>query len=126
MNKKKLPGFVEKILENSKPPKEYEKVYYKPKKWKSVLGFIFSLIFLISLIYVFGLNVNIYFIILFIGVAVICAYYAINLFTKSGFLLPKFVEKKEEKAEEEIKDEVYYDDTSMFLEDDESDADDNT
>lgn len=126
MKKNKMPGFIKKILENSKPPKEYERVYYKPQKWKSLIGFVFSLIFLGALLFVFSFNVNIYFIILFIGVVVVCAYYGINLFTKSGFLLPKFVLKKEDKNVEEIKDEVYYDDTEMFLDDEESDINDNT
>lgn len=126
MKKKKLPRFVVKILENSKPPKEYEKVYYKPKKWKTILGFVLSIIFFIALLYVFKFNVNIYFVLIFLGIVLIGTYYGINLFTKRGFLLPKFVLKKGEKIEEDI-DEVYYDDTDMFLEDDGDDLDnDNT
>lgn len=127
MKKKKIPVFLQKILDNSKAPKEYERVYYKPEKWKNVLGFIFSLIFLITLVYVFRFNINIYFIIIFIGVLMVSTYYGINLFTKRGFLLPKYVEKKEEEKEEQTEDEVYYDDSAMFLEDEEEDLDnDNT
>lgn len=122
MEKKKIPTFVEKILKNSKDPLEYERVYYKPKMSKNILGFVLSVIFLIALIYVFRFNVNIYFILLFIGVLMIGTYYGINLFTKRGFLLPKFVPKKDENHEE-VEDEVYYDDTDMFLEDEENNND---
>ena len=62
---------------------------------------------------------------MFIGVLMIGTYYGINLFTKRGFLLPKFVPKKEEVQEEQEVEEVYYDDTDMFLED-EDDNNDNT
>ena len=93
MKNKKIVSLVDAILKNSKDPKEYEKVYYKPKKGKNIIGFIFSLLFLIILIKIYGFKINTYYILLFLGDLIILIYYGLNLFTKNGFLLPKFVEK---------------------------------
>lgn len=68
----------------------YKRVYQKPSKIKSIIGFIFSLIFLIILIRLFVFKI-LYFVIL-IGDLAVCSYYGINLFTKKGIGLPKTIE----------------------------------
>lgn len=80
----------------------YKRVYQRPSKLKSVLGFIFSLIFFIILIRFFVFKV-LYFVILLFDLAIL-AFYSINLFTEKGIGLPKTIEVLEENKEEATKD----------------------
>lgn len=77
----------------------YKRIYQRPTKFKSIVGFIFCLIILIVLIILFVPKV-IYFV-LVLGDLIILAFYGINVFTKKGIGLPKTVlVKQEEKVED--------------------------
>lgn len=90
--------------------------YYKPSKAKSLFGFIFCTIFMLILIRIFSFNVIFMFI--FLGDLVCLVYFALNLFTKKGFLVKQkyyvpedyLIQEDESNNEEktnEIEDELY-------------------
>ena len=72
----------------------YQKIYKKPSKIKSIIGFISSLALLLILIRFFVFKL-IYFMML-IPVILVFIYYAVNLFTKKGIGMPTFVQYKED------------------------------
>lgn len=78
--------------------KDYQKVYRKPSKGKSISLFIVCIIFLILLILFMGFSFNMVNIVLYGGDLVLIIYYGINAFTKKGFVLPKY-----EKIKKKIK-----------------------
>lgn len=67
----------------------YKKIYVKPKKSKCIVGFGFSCILLVILLFMFVFDL-LYFVI-FIGVLLNALYYGINLFTEKGIGMPKRV-----------------------------------
>ena len=79
--------FLEKYDEYSSKKNVDIETYYRPSKGKSIFGFIFCLIMFIILIRFFHVSI-VYFVIL-IGVLIILIYYALNLFTKKGFIIKK-------------------------------------
>lgn len=76
----------------------YKKVYQRPSKFKSLMGFIFSLFVLIILLSMFVFKLL--YLILVIGVILTSLYYGINLFTKKGIGLPKSIPVEDEDREE--------------------------
>ncbi len=90
--------------ERANVKQEYEKVYQRPSKFKSIVGFSFSFIIFILLLFMFVFD-WLYFFLLLFDVA-ICIFYGINLFTEKGIGLPKYVmvEKKEIQYKEEMDD----------------------
>ena len=97
---KKIENFI-KMLENDNSPK-YRKVYYRPNKVKSVIGFICSLLFMLILIFLIGFQLNSIFIIMFIIDFLLLVYYSINLFTAKGLLIPKYIEDNIEENKYQI------------------------
>lgn len=89
-------GVVDKFLDSydnyntKKNSTQLITVYVRPTKFKSIVGFLFSLIMFVLLLTMFSFNL-IYFLMLFgsLGVAV---YYGINLFTPNGIGIPKTIE----------------------------------
>lgn len=69
-----------------------KKVYYRPQKGKAIFGFAFSLLFMFILLFVMGFRWNLLYLLLFLVDFSVLYYYGVNLFTKRGFLLPKYVE----------------------------------
>lgn len=68
---------------------EYKRIYVKPTKGASLLGFIVSLILFIIIVGFFSFSFM-YFL-LFFGCLVVVIYYGLNLFTEKGFGLPRTV-----------------------------------
>lgn len=87
-------GIVDKFLDGydkySNKETELKKIYVKPTKFRSGIGFVFSTLFLILLLTVFTFSL-VYFLLL-IGSLSIAIYYGINLFTEKGIGLPRTVE----------------------------------
>lgn len=90
----------------------YQKVYTKPTKIRCIIGFIFSLIFLILLIRLFVFKL-LYFVILIIDLLILL-YYSLNLFTKKGFPLPVTIRVDTESNKEET--ELYEDNPLRYEE----------
>ena len=82
--------FLDKYAERSNRKTEVRKVYVKPTKWRSCVGFIFSTIFFILLLTIFTIKFY-YFVMLFVSL-IIAIYYGINLFTEKGLGLPRTIE----------------------------------
>lgn len=99
MEKNKYKKFIKNILEKDEIV-EHKKVYYKPSKIKLIFGFIFSLIIMIILLRI-GFQFTMMYLLIFLGDLVILSYYVINLFTKEGILLPKYVKVKKDSSSKE-------------------------
>ena len=86
--------------------KEQVKVYYRPEKKKSILGFIGSLIFFLIAFAFCIINFSFGWILL-LGVAIgLMIFYGANVFTKEGLAIQKFVDKRiVEEYEEELEEE---------------------
>lgn len=78
--------------ENSKQD-PYQRVYQKPSKFKCIVGFIFSALIMFFLIRIFKLNFM--FLLIFFIDLVVLIFYGVNLFTKKGIAIPKYVKKDE-------------------------------
>jgi len=112
-DKNNLDRFLEGLTTEGNKKIHYEKIYVRPSKLKSVIGFIASLIFLIIMIGLFTLSVM-YFVLL-IGTVLILVFFSVNAFTEKGLGLPKTIAYVEEEEEEEpIEDEEYNEDNSSF------------
>lgn len=103
-DKNHLDRFLEGLTTEGNKKVVYEKVYVRPSKFKSVIGFIMSLIVLIILIGLFTLSVM-YFV-LIIGDVLVFVFFAVNAFTEKGFGLPKTIGYVVEEDEEETEDEL--------------------
>ena len=97
-NKNKLDKLLDFYEESGKRKSNLKKIYYKPSSGRSIFGFFFSFLFLIILFFVFGFQWRFMYLLLLFGDGIILFYYSMNLFTKRGIYLPKYIE-------EEIKDE---------------------
>ncbi|MGN1371761.1 MAG: hypothetical protein ACI4XM_05770 [Candidatus Coprovivens sp.] len=82
--------FLDKYAERSSRKTELVKVYVKPAKWRSCVGFIISTIFFLLLLTIFTIKFY-YFVMLFVSL-IIAIYYGINLFTEKGLGLPRTIE----------------------------------
>ena len=107
--KNNIDRFLDNIEKRSNKKVQYIKVYEKPTKAKCIIGFVFSLIFMVILLGLFSFNLM-YFVLL-IGCGLVLVFFGVNLFTEKGFGLPKTiaVEVKEEQPENE--EEMDEDDT---------------
>ena len=73
--------------------KEQTKVYYRPDKKKSIIGFICSVIFFLIAFAFCIINFSFGWILL-LGVAIgLMIFYGANVFTKDGFWIPRYVNK---------------------------------
>lgn len=108
MKNELLDKVLDKLHDNNTSYVEYTKIYYRPTKVKSIVGFVISLLFFLIL-----LSGAVYSSPLFWGVIIIdfiiLLYYGINLFTKDGFLIPKYVILPKEENEE-INEEIINED----------------
>lgn len=97
---KKDKNMLDIFLDNYGTEKKvkYKRVYVKPDKNKCIRGFIFSLIFLIILLFI--ITFSFMYFLLLLGDLLIFLYYTINLFTERGIGLPKIVPYYEEDFEE--------------------------
>ena len=98
MEKGKYKKIFKEILEKDMSQKK--KVFYKPSKLKCIIGFIFTLFILIMLL-LSGFNFSMVYLLVFFGDFIILVFFSLNLFTKEGFLLPKYVREKDEESEKE-------------------------
>ena len=109
MNKKKdNKNIIDKFLEGYAVANEdskqnpYKRVYQRPSKFKSIVGFIFSALIMFFLIRIFQFNFM--FFLIFIPDLIILIFYSINLFTKKGIAIPKYVRKDEYTDNDDIND----------------------
>ena len=120
-DKNRLDMFLEGLTKEGNKKIIYEKVYIRPTKFKSIIGFIASLIFFIILLGLFTFSVM-YFVLL-IGNILILLFFSINTFTEKGIGLPKniayVVSEEEDNQGEEIDEDAYYEQDNSFDEDDE-------
>lgn len=90
-------NIIDKFLDNYEKQNDsnlvYKRVYVKPSKFKTIIGFIFSFGFLIILIRFFTRKP--FYFVLLIGDILAFIYYSLNLFTKKGLPLPKTVAVEE-------------------------------
>ena len=107
-DKNNLDLFLEGLTKEGNKKVYYEKVYVRPSKFKSVLGFIASLIFLVILIGLFTFSVM-YFVLL-IGSILVFLFFTINAFTKKGIGLPKNIAYVVEEEIEEDSEEIMQED----------------
>lgn len=100
---KKDKNIVDKFLDNyeaiSNNRVRYKRIYQKPSKFKSIIGFIFSIILTIMMLLMFVAKLM-YFVLL-LGVILTGVYYGINLFTEKGIGLPKRIPINENEDREE-------------------------
>lgn len=89
-----IDKFLDSYEKSSNTKKSYVKIYQRPSKLKSLLGFIFSLLCFIVLIRLFVFKV-LYFVILIFNLLILL-FYSINLFTEKGIGIPKNIEVKED------------------------------
>ena len=118
-DKNRLDMFLEGLTKEGNKKIIYEKVYIRPTKFKSIIGFIASLIFFIILLGLFTFSVM-YFVLL-IGNILILLFFSINTFTEKGFGLPKniaYVVSEEDNQGEEIDEDAYNEQDYSFDEDD--------
>lgn len=91
-------NIVDKFLDNyesiSNNQVRYKRIYQRPSKFKSFVGFVFSVVLLIMLLFMFVFKL-LYFVII-IGVSIAVIYFGVNLFTDKGIGLPKNVPVVEE------------------------------
>ncbi len=72
--------------------KEYQRIYVKPDKLKMIISFILSLAILYILLFIMHFKIQyIYLTILIVDILVLI-FSGINLFTKNGIPLPKYIE----------------------------------
>ena len=88
--------------ESGKRKKNLKKVYYKPSLGKSVFGFLISLLFLFILLFAFGFQWSFMYLLLFFGDGIILFYYSMNLFTRRGIYLSKYIEDESKDEDENI------------------------
>lgn len=89
-----IDKFLDGYEKSSNTQRVYTRVYERPSKLKSLVGFIFSLLCFIILIRLFVFKM-LYFVILIFNLLIL-AFYSINLFTEKGIGLPKTVEMIED------------------------------
>lgn len=92
MNKKKnvVDKFLDLMYSQSLNNTEKKKIYYRPTKKKALIGFIISLFFMLIMLFHF-LKFSFIFFLLILGDSIALLYYGINLFTKKGLLIPKYI-----------------------------------
>lgn len=86
--------------------REQTKVYYRPDKKKSIIGFVGSLIFFfISFIFCI-INFSFGWILLLAVAIGLMIFYGVNVFTKEGLVIQKYVDKRiVDEYEEELEEE---------------------
>lgn len=93
MNGKNNKNIVDKFLdiydEQNSNNVRYEKVYVRPSKLASFIGFVVSLFIFIIILSIFSFSFM-YLLLFFLCLAVLI-YYGINLFTKKGISLPRTI-----------------------------------
>ncbi len=117
-------GLVDKFLDSydsynqKKGQTKIVTVYVRPTKFKSIVGFIFCLIFFVLLITMF--TFNLFYFLMLLGSLAATIYYGINLFTPNGIGLPKSFEVpiEEENLQEDINedDQLYQLDEENYKE----------
>lgn len=112
--KNNLDRFLEGLTSEGNKKIAYDKVYERPSKAKSVIGFIISLIVLVILIGLFTLSVM-YFV-LIIGDVLLLVFFGVNAFTDKGIGLPKTIAYvvEDEEPEEEYDDQEEYDNQEYY------------
>ena len=94
--KNKLDVFLELYENSGKSKRRLKKIYYKPSLGKCIFGFLFSFLFFLILLFVFGFQIKFMYFLLLFGDGIILFYYGVNLFSKKGIYLTKYVEEKED------------------------------
>lgn len=97
MKNELIDKFIEKYEESGKEKYIYRRILVRPTKFKSLIGFIMSLVFFIILIRIF--NVSFIYFLLLLGDLAILIYYASNLFTNKGIGLPRMIAIPKEEIE---------------------------
>lgn len=90
---KKYKGIFNKYFDKANV--EYERVYVRPSRLKSLITFVFNVVLLIVLIRI-GFKIQPIYLCIFIVNFAILIFNGINVFTKDGIRIPKYVEIKKE------------------------------
>ncbi len=88
-NKNIVDKFLDIYDEQNSNGAQYQKIYVRPSKTASFIGFVVSLFIFIIILSIFSLNIM-FFLMFFICLGVLL-YYGINLFTKKGIGLPRTI-----------------------------------
>ncbi len=108
MKDKKDKNIIDKFLEGYAVANEkskynaYKRIYQKPAKGKCIGGFIFSAFIMLFLIRSF--RINFMFLLIFFTDLVIVLFYGINLFTRKGIPIPKYVKASEYTDNDDVND----------------------
>lgn len=106
------------FLQKDRNTNQKEKILYKPDKVRSLLGFVFSVAFFITMFMFCILKFSLGFVLL-LGVSVgMLIFYGFNVFTKEGLYIQKYVDKRiidklngvESEEVNDLNDEDYDDD----------------
>ena len=71
-----------------------EKIMYRPDKRRSLMGFIFSLVFFVIMFMFCIVSFSLGFIILLAVSVGLLIFYGANTFTREGLFIPKYVDKR--------------------------------
>lgn len=83
---------IKKIIENDTDTEMVVIGMNKPNKFKSIIGFLFSLFVFGFIVFFMGFQFNIFFILVFLIDLLCLFYFGVNLFTKKGIATPKYKE----------------------------------
>ncbi len=103
-NKNIIDRFLEGYADANEDSKQsiYKRVYQKPSKIKCILGFTISALIMLFLIRLF--NLKFMFLLIFFGDLAVLLFYGLNLFTKKGIAIPKYVKKDEYTDNDDLND----------------------
>ena len=101
----KIDKFLTLVKKRGEEKVEYERVAVKPSKTKAIIGFVVSLLFFLSCLFLLLGSALGYF--LTLVSFIIMVYYGTNVFTKKGLGIYQHVQvQPEEEKEEEQKDPI--------------------
>lgn len=80
----------------------YKRVYFRPSKFKCIVGLIFSGLIMFVLLGIFSFNFM--YLIIFLVDLLFLLYYGINLFTKKGIGIPRYVKRDEYTNNDDLND----------------------
>lgn len=99
------------FLQKDRPEYEKEKILYRPDKGRSIVGFIFSVVFFFIMFMFCIFKFSLGFVILLAISVGMLIFYGANTFTKNGIYIQKFVDKRlidklDDEIDEDMEDDV--------------------
>ncbi len=107
-----IDKFLDRVEKEANKKIVYQRIYQRPSKAKSIIGFIASLAFFIVMLGLFSFSG--FFFLLFISDIIILIFYGVNVFTEKGIGLPKTIaielpsEEEMQEIENEEEEEIDY------------------